>query len=75
MSKLEKAKEIIKQNYIKGDYGIFNTRNISGDTMATIYDDGELQIDICYEWSYFEVFGLSKEEFNELYIFYESLGD
>ena len=75
MSKLEKAKEIINQNYIKGVCGIFNTRNVVGDTMATIYDDGELQIDICYGWSYFEVFGLSKEEFNELYIFYESLGD
>lgn len=73
MSKLETAKEIIKVLYKYGDCGIFNSRNIVGDQMDTIYDDGELQIDICYYYSYFEVFGLSCEEFRELELFYNDL--
>ena len=78
MDKLEKAKEIIKENYKYADCGIFNTRNIAGDSMETIYeewygDDDVLTIDICYGWSYFEVFGLSEEEFDELEEYYEAL--
>lgn len=75
MTKLEKAKEIITKNYSEGDCGIFNTRNIAGDWMTTIYADGELTIDICYGWNYFEVFGLSDEEFDELERYYSQLGD
>lgn len=74
MTKLEKAKKIIKENYEDGDCGLFDTRNWVGDAMSNIYDDGELQIDICYGYAYFEVFGLNDEEFHELYDFYEKLG-
>ena len=73
MSKLEIAKEIIKERYNDADCGIYNSRNIAGDQMYTIYDDGELQIDICYYYAYFEVFGLSCEEFGELELFYNGL--
>ena len=73
MSKLETAKEIIKVLYKYGDCGIYNSRNLIGDQMYTIYDDGELQIDICYYYSYFEVFGLSCAEFKELELFYNGL--
>ena len=72
-SKLEIAKKIIKENYHAGNCGIFNCRNWVGDSMTNIYDDGELAIDICYGWAYFEVFGLSDEEFTELERFYNSL--
>lgn len=80
MDKLEKAKEIIKENYKYADCGIFNTRNIAGDSMETIYeewygDDDVLIIDICYGWAYFEVFGLSEEEFDELEEYYETLAN
>ena len=74
MTKLEKAKAIINDYYLDAQCGIFDTRNCVGDPMDTIYDDGELEIDICYGYSYFEVFGLSEEEFIELQNFYESLG-
>ena len=74
MTKLEKAKEIITKNYSEGDCGIFDSRNIIGDWMTTIYNDGELTIDICYSWNYFEVFGLSDEEFDELARYYSKLG-
>ena len=70
MRKVDIAKRIIKENFAYGDCGLFNTRNLVGDLMETIYDEDGLTIDICYEWSYFEVFGLTMEEFEELSIFY-----
>lgn len=73
MNKLEKAKKVIKEHYKEGDCGIFDSRNIVGDWMTNIYNDNGLAIDICYHYSYFEVFGLSDDEFNELEKFYNEL--
>ena len=73
MTKLEKAREIIKTFYKYAECGIFNTRNIVGDRMENLYDDGELVIDICRGWAYFEVFGLNGDEFHELKEFYGEL--
>lgn len=73
LNKLEKAKEIIKNNYRNAECGIFHTRNTLGDPMETIYFDDELQIDICRHFEYFEVFGLEEEEFKELARYYYSL--
>lgn len=73
MNKLEKAKEIIKEYYRSADCGIFDCRNIVGDKMETIYEDDGLTIDICYYYSYFEVFGLSDAEFEDLEKYYDSL--
>lgn len=70
MASLNKAKEVIDRYIVNARYGIFNTRNWAGDTMETIYDDGELQIDICWFWEYFEVFGLSEEQFCDLEEYY-----
>lgn len=70
MDRLEKAKEIIKENFSLYDCGLFNTRNLVGDPMSTIYDEDGLTIDVCYRYSYFEVFGLTDEEFEELKKFY-----
>ena len=52
MEKLERAKEIIKKYYASADCGIFDSRNIAGDFMKTIYKDDEITIDICYGWAY-----------------------
>lgn len=73
MSKLEKAKEIIKENYSDADCGIYNNRNWVGDPMTNIYNEGGLVIDICYGYAYFEVFGLSTDEFGELVDYYSKL--
>ena len=73
MNKLEKAKEIIKESLESAKYGIFNSRNIVGDEMFTVYNQDGLVIDICYRYGYFEVFGLSDEEFHELCEFYYEL--
>lgn len=73
MNKLDIAKKIIEENYNDGDCGIFNTPNVVGDPMTTVYRGNELVINICYYYSYFEVFGLSKAEFKELEKFYNTL--
>ena len=73
MTKLEKAKEIIKEWYRFARCGIYDTRNIAGDIMDTLYEDEGLTIDICHYYSYFEVFGLGDEEFEELKEYYNSL--
>lgn len=73
MSNLEKAKEIVKENFDDAWSGLFNTRNVVGDAMTNIYDENGLIVDICYEYMYFEVFGLSDDEFAELLKYYNSL--
>ena len=73
MTSLEKAKEIIAEHIEEADCGIFDSRNIVGDEMETLYDDNELTIDICYGWCYYEVFGLTKEKFKELEDYYNSI--
>ena len=69
---LKIAKEIIKNHIEDARCGIFNTRNIVGDYMETLYCEDGLQIDICYGYAYFEVFGLG-DEFKELKDYYRSL--
>lgn len=73
MDKLDKAKKVIKEYIKEAECGIYNTRNIAGDSMTTIFDEDGLQIDICYNWEYFEVFGLNREEFQELEKYYHEL--
>ena len=46
MNKLDIAKKIIEQNYEDANCGIFNTSNIMGDPMTTIYRGNELIINI-----------------------------
>lgn len=70
---VEKVKEIIKNNIEDAMYGIFDCRNIVGDPMETIYDEGGIIIDLCYDYGYFEVFGLTSEEFREVESFYKEL--
>ena len=70
---LTKAKRVIKEHIESAMCGIFDTRNCAGDYMETICDEGNLTIDICYEYEYFEVFGLSMAEFQQLEAFYETL--
>lgn len=71
LSKLDIAKIIISERISSANYGIFNSRNIFGDPMTTVYRGNQLTIDICYPYGYFEVFGLSEKEFEELADFYE----
>ena len=71
---LEIAKKVIAENFEKGSCGIFNTKNIMGDYLYTIYNKCGLRIDFCPDYEYFEVFGLTNSEFRELHKFYKELG-
>lgn len=74
MSKrLDKAKKVIRDNFSSANCGLFDCRNAVGDSMITVYKDDDIQIDICYHWSYFEVFGLTDAEFDKLGEYYASL--
>lgn len=70
---MQVAKEIIRANFEYGDCGLYDTRNIAGDEMTSLYSDKQITIDICYGYGYFEVFGLSCDEFAELKEFYRKL--
>lgn len=75
MTKLEIAKKIIKENYKSAECGLFNGSSCLSDPTLTIYDENGLTIDICYYYEYFEVFGLSDNEFEELSTYYGKLGE
>lgn len=68
--KIEKLKKFLKENY-QGTQA-FSTRNIIGDTMETVYEDGEISVDYCYYYDYIEIFGLTDKEFESLL---DSYGD
>ena len=69
----EKVKEIIKENFEDAHHGIFNTRNILGDSMTGMFRVEYFDIDICYPYSYYEIFGTTEKEWIELEEYYESL--
>lgn len=76
MTNLEKAKKIIRENIKDAECGLFFTPNIVGDTTVTIYeekDENDIRVDICYDWYYFEVFGLCSKEREELTKYYNEL--
>lgn len=73
MNRVNKVKEIIRNYYSDAECGRFFTRNIVGDPMLTIYADDEITVDICYRYSYFEIFGLTEDEEDEVFAYYEAL--
>ena len=73
MTKLERAKEIIKDNIEDASLGLFDCGNLVGDWVVDLNDDDDFKIKICYDYEYFEVFGLSDSEFEELKEYYDEL--
>ena len=72
-NRLDKVKKVIKDNFSRFNCGLYFTRNLAGDHMSTIYVGDGVTIDVCLNWGYFEVFGLTQEEKNELRDYYRSL--
>ena len=60
---MKKLKEFLED--YKG-WQIFFTRNTCGDYMETIYDEDGIQVDICYDWGYLRIFGLTNKQRREL---------
>ena len=73
ISRIDKVKNVIRNKYSDAPCGLFFTPNWVGDPMSTIWEEDGVTIDICYYYKYFEVFGLTEEEENELLAFYNSL--
>ena len=73
ISRIDKVKNVIRNRDNEADCGLFFTRNWIGDPMSTIWEKDGVTIDICYNYQYFEVFGLTEEEEKELLAFYDSL--
>lgn len=64
-NRLNKLKKFLKENFKKGIQA-FDTRNIVGDNMGTIYDEDGITVDYCYYYEYIEIFGLTDKEYKEL---------
>ena len=62
---MEKLIEFLKKEFPNG-IQMFNTRNLVGDQMRTIYNEDGFVVDYCYGYEYIEVFCLSDEAFNRL---------
>ena len=73
ISRMNKVKNVIRGSYIDASCGLFFVPNILGDPMSTLWEEDGVTIDICYDYEYFEVFGLTEEEAKELLAFYNSL--
>lgn len=58
-------KDFLIDNFPKGIQA-FTTRNCVGDNMKNIYSKNGIDIDICYEENYIEIFGITEEFYNEL---------
>jgi hypothetical protein len=72
-NKLDVVKRIIKSNRVEANSGIYFTTNTAGDVVTTLYKDKDIDIEICYECGYFEVYGLNKSEQEEIERFYKSM--
>ena len=70
---LEEVRKIIKEYLNEALCGLFFCRNTANDAIINIYDKNGIQIDICYKWAYFEVFGLDLVQKVVLKKYYNSL--
>lgn len=75
MTRVNRVKEVIDKYYKRAECGIFNTHGMFNDEMFTVYDEDGVIVDVCFAYEYFEVFGLTEEEFKEVEDYYESLGE
>ena len=73
MNKVKKLKRFLQDNY--PHIQAFNTRNLVGDSMETVYEEDGITVDYCEYWGYIEIFGLTENQFNDLLDENSILGD
>ena len=73
VTKLEIAKKIIRDNVEYARSGLFDCLSIYPDEKMKLFDKDGLTVLICHSWRYFEVFGLTNEEFENLHEYYAGL--
>ena len=64
MDRLSKLKQYLTENF--PDTQMFNSRNLVGDVVTTVYCEDGVTVDYCEAWDYLEIFGLTDEEYNQL---------
>lgn len=64
MNKIDKLKKFLQENYPNEQ--AFNTKNVLGDSMRTVYNEDGIIVDYCYDYVYIEIFGLTDKEFENL---------
>ena len=62
--KIDKLKKFLQEEY--PNIQAFNTRNIVGDSLYTVYEEDGITVEYCYYYEYIEIFGLTDEEFEDL---------
>lgn len=62
---MSKLIEFLKDRFPDGIQA-FSTRNIVGDSMVEIYCNGKITVDYCPYYEYIDIFGLTKEQFEEV---------
>ena len=70
----KKVKQLIKKHIKYAKCGLFDTRNIVGDTMVVLFAGKYFTLEMCYSWAYYEVFGTTDEEFEKLTNYYKKIG-
>lgn len=65
MDKIKKLRQFLIGRGFKGTQ-TFNSRNMVGDPMGTIYEKDGITVDYCHHYEYLEIFGLSNEEYQSL---------
>ena len=73
MNKLSKLKIFLQNNF--PNIQAFNTRNLVGDPMVTVYDEDGITVDYCQKYDYIEIFGLTQSQFESLLDENSFLGD
>ena len=71
--RLDFVKKTIEAHIDDALCGIYFTRNIVGDQMAHIDKRFGIDIEICYSYEYFEIFGLTVSEQKTIASFYDRL--
>lgn len=73
MERLDFVKKVIEAHIDNAPSGIFFTRNFVGDRMVHLNRRFGIDIEICYEYEYFEIFGLTDHEQIIIESFYDRL--
>ena len=72
--RIDLIKTVIRDYFDRARHGLFFSQNVvDADYMKNVYRDNGVIVDVCYQHGYFEVFGLSADEQDELYAYYKSL--
>lgn len=61
---IKDLKKFLQENYPA--WQAFNTKNLVGDNMKTIYEKNGIRVDECKSWKYIEIFGLTDKEYKSL---------